>query len=145
MQLRSHVAMAVAVASSFSSASTPSLGTFLHCGCSHKKQRKRKKRKGEKKEKSVSFSHLTDFYYPSDLDPDLACRALCGHPRVPRSFHCQNSPPGHRSSAGLVILTSTRASMPPYIQFLPSAGLLHLLSTPSILAQRFPLIFQVPV
>ena len=41
MQLRSHMAVAVAQASSCSSDSTPSLGPSTCCGCSPKKEKKR--------------------------------------------------------------------------------------------------------
>ena len=45
MLLRSHVALAVAVASSSSSESTPNLGTSICHKCGPKKQKKKKKKK----------------------------------------------------------------------------------------------------
>ena len=55
MSLRSHVAVAVAVASSCSSDLTPSLGTSTCCTYSPKKPKKKKKttKKTKKKKKKV--------------------------------------------------------------------------------------------
>ena len=51
MCLGSHIAVAVVQASSCSSDSTPSLGTFICCGCGPKKTNGRKKgREGGRKE-----------------------------------------------------------------------------------------------
>ena len=49
MRLGSH--MAVAVAGSYSSDSTPSLGTPICCECGPKKTKKKKKKKGRKEER----------------------------------------------------------------------------------------------
>ena len=45
MRLRSHIAVALTQASSYSSNSTPSLGTSICCKCSPKKIKKKKKKK----------------------------------------------------------------------------------------------------
>ena len=50
--LRSHVAMAVAEASSYSSAWTPSLGTSIYHGCSPKKKKKKRQVKEKKRKKN---------------------------------------------------------------------------------------------
>ena len=56
MQLASHVAVAVAVASSCSSDLTPSLRNFIYCRCSPKKQNKKKK-------KGSNFNPLLPFLH----------------------------------------------------------------------------------
>ena len=50
MRLRAGVTMNVVQASCCSSPSTPSLGTFIWCGCSPTKQKKKKKKKKRERE-----------------------------------------------------------------------------------------------
>ena len=64
MRLRAGVTMNVVQASCCSSPSTPSLGTFIWCGCSPTKQKKKKKKRGRERarerEKKKVISNFSD-------------------------------------------------------------------------------------
>ena len=63
MRLESGVAVAVAVAGSYSSNQTPSLGTYICSACGPKKQKKKKKKKKKEKKKKGKKSNLQMVYF----------------------------------------------------------------------------------
>ena len=64
MQLRSRVAVAVVQVGSYSSDSTPSLGTSIYHGCNPRKDQKKKKLSRESDQESRSSSH----YFHNELE-----------------------------------------------------------------------------
>ena len=74
MRLRSCVAVAVVYAGSYSSDSTPSLGTSICCGCTtkeRKKGRKKERKKGRKKERRKVYESV------AFLNGVTKCKNLC--------------------------------------------------------------------
>jgi len=66
-QLRSSVAVAVAVASNYSSDSTSSLETSIYHGCSHKKTKKKKRERRRTHTSHVPSAHMSICHYPIRL------------------------------------------------------------------------------
>ena len=96
MRLRSDVAVAVVQASSYSSDSTPSLGTSICCRCGPKKtKRPKKKKKVTKKNLPYSTGNSTQYlvitYMEENLNKNICVcnRIICLHLKLTQ--HCKST------------------------------------------------------